>query len=232
MKKLNCIIVEDEPLAADVLKDYIGQVPFLELTAHYADAISALEVLKTTHADIIFLDIHLPKLKGNAFAKMLNNGAAVIFTTAYHEYAVQGFELDAVDYLLKPIEFSRFMQAVNKAAEHQRKAATPTPAEEKSSLFISSNKKRIRINYADILYIESLKEYVKIYTSNGKWLLAKLQLGQLEAQLPKDFIRIHRSYIVSRCRIDAYSAIEVEIGKERLPIGRHYRELLNDRLEK
>ncbi len=231
MEKLQCVIIEDEPLAAEVLKDYISQVPFLEADVHFADAISAMAYLKNHKADIIFLDIHLPKLKGNAFAKMLEPTAAIIFTTAYHEYALEGFELNAVDYLLKPIEFSRFIQAVNKAATRQQQAKTPSPEIGKNGLFVSSNKKRVRVNYADILYIESLKEYVKIHTGNGKWLLTKLQLGQLETQLPGDFVRIHRSYIVSRSRIDAYSAIEVEIGKAKLPIGRNYRELLLSKIE-
>ncbi len=234
MQLYNTIIVEDEPIAAEILSDYISQVPFLKNIAVCSDALYAMEILQKEKVDLMFLDIHMPKIKGMEFIKMIKNPPQIIITSAYNEYALQGFELGVLDYLLKPIEFNRFLMAVNKLP-HQNVAASGTqPAfpNEKPSVFFNVNKKRIRVLLDDILYIEGLKEYVKIYTINGKTIVTKTQLSHLENELGKSgFIRIHRSFIVPKSKIDAYSAADVEIQGRNIPIGRGYKELIQTLME-
>ena len=234
MQKFNCLIVEDEPLAAEVLEDYINQVPFLQLIAKCNDAIYALEILQKEKIDLIFLDIHLPRIKGIDFIKTLSNSPKIIITTAYEEYALQGYELNVVDYLLKPIEFSRFLMAVNKLNHsneiNQVNSATSTVSE-RPYLFFNVSKKKVKIFLDEILYIESLKEYVRII-SRDKSILTKFQLGEIEDLLKKNnFLRIHRSFIVAKNKIDAFSATDVEINGTQIPIGRSYKELVIASLE-
>jgi DNA-binding LytR/AlgR family response regulator len=227
MQKYNCIIVEDEPLAAEVLSDYVKQIPFLELKGICTDAIYAMEKLQQEPVDLIFLDIHLPKLKGLDFLRSLQHPPQVIITTAYQEYALQGYEFNVLDYLLKPIEFSRFLMAVNKL----KQATTATsvsiaPLPQRTHLFFNVNKKKIKIYLDEILYIESLKEYIRIITKD-KSILTKFQLGQIEELLARNnFLRIHRSFIVAQDKIEAISATDVEINGQSLPIGRSYKELV------
>jgi DNA-binding LytR/AlgR family response regulator len=234
MQRFNCLIVEDEPLAAEVLQDYIRQVPFLSLKGICQDAIFALEALQKEKIDLVFLDIHLPKLKGLDFIKTLKSPPRIIITSAYHEYALQGYEHNVVDYLLKPIEFSRFLMAVNKLTqvpvpEHALTSFLPAP--ERASLFFNVSKKKVKIYLDEILYIESLKEYIRIYTTN-KTILTKFPLGQIEELLAKNnFLRIHRSYIIARNRIDAFTASEVEVSGKQIPIGRSYKETVLASLE-
>jgi DNA-binding LytR/AlgR family response regulator len=234
MQRFNCLIVEDEPLAAEVLQDYIRQVPFLSLKGICQDAIFALEALQKEKIDLVFLDIHLPKLKGLDFIKTLKTPPRIIITSAYHEYALQGYEHNVVDYLLKPIEFSRFLMAVNKLTqvpvpEHALTSFLPAP--ERASLFFNVSKKKVKIYLDEILYIESLKEYIRIYTVN-KTILTKFPLGQIEELLAKNnFLRIHRSYIIARNRIDAFTASEVEVSGKQIPIGRSYKETVLATLE-
>src|SRR5688572_1405065 len=162
MSKLNCIIVEDEPLATKVLTDYINQVPFLELQGTFKDAILATEFLRNQTVDLIFLDIHLPKLKGMAFLKTLKNPPAIIITTAYHQYAVEGFELNVTDYLLKPFEFERFFIAVNKVKTAQKEKQKQVDDTEKDFIFLNVQKKKVKISFSEIAYVESQREYIKI----------------------------------------------------------------------
>jgi DNA-binding LytR/AlgR family response regulator len=226
MSKLTCIIVEDEPLAVKVLSDYIAQVPFLELQCSFKDAILASEFLREQRTDLIFLDIHLPRLKGMAFLKTLQHPPAVIITTAYHQYAVEGFELNVTDYLLKPFEFERFLVAVNKVKAAQKKE--PDVLAVKDYLFLNMQKKKVKISFADILYIESQREYIRLVTTKGEY-LSKLSTHEIEALLPPHlFRRIHRSFIVSLSKIDAYTAEEVEVGGAMLPVGRGYRDSLSN----
>lgn len=234
MEPYKCIIIEDEPLAAEILQDYIADVPFLKLKKTYADAISALDDLGNNDIDVIFLDINLPKLKGLDFIQTLKNPPHIIITTAYHEYALQGYELNVVDYLLKPIEFSRFLKAANKLKQlssgKPETTAVFTPTG-KEYIFVNVSKKQVKIYFREILYIESLKEYVRIFTID-KVITTRFQLGQIEEQLPKnDFLRIHRSYIVSTEKIDAYTSTEIEIQNKQLPIGRSYKEQVNGFLQ-
>ncbi len=228
MKKISCLILEDEPLAAEVLEDYIGQVPFLELKAKCMDAIYAMEVLQNQAIDLIFLDIHLPKLKGLDFIKTLQHPPKVIVTSAYQEYALQGYELNVVDYLLKPIEWSRFLMAVNKLEQgtevNSHSHPNVTGPEEKAHIFFNVNKRKVKIFLHEILYIESLKEYIRITTHN-KSILTKYQLNQIEELLTRNnFLRVHRSYIVARDKIETFSATDVEVGGKLLPIGRNYKD--------
>lgn len=225
MDKYRCLIVEDEPLAAEVLTDYIGQVPFLELEGVCTDALYALETLKRSKIDLVFLDIHLPRMKGLEFLKTLREPPRVIITTAYHDYAVQGYELNVVDYLLKPISFNRFLAAINKL-QHLQASAPGVPVEESGSIFVYVDKKHVRVRREDILFIESLKEYVRVHTAT-KTLITKMSLTAIEKALGKEkFIRTHRSYLVSIDRIDSYSATEVEVSGRSIPVGRNYRELV------
>lgn len=229
-KKLSCIIIEDEPIAAEVLQDYISQISFLELKDTCKDAIYALELLNNEPIDVIFLDIHLPKLKGLEFLKILNYKPQTILTTAYHQYALDAFEEDVVDYLLKPIEFSRFLKAVNKlkwkpVPKSGRKTAPATDTS-KAYQFFNVNKKMVKVFCNDILYIESLKDYSRIYTKDSE-LVTRKQIGEMEEIFKsRNFLRIHRSYIVSLDRVRAYSSNEVEVDGKSLPIGRSYKELV------
>ncbi|MBK8599422.1 MAG: response regulator transcription factor [Flavobacterium sp.] len=234
MEKYNCIIVEDEPLAAEILKDYIAQVPFLNLIGICEDAIYALDILQKEKIDLIFLDINLPKLKGFDFIQTLKNPPNIIITTAYHEYALQGYECNVVDYLMKPIAFNRFLVAVNKLKQPIEKSPTAvtTIENERASIFFNVSKKKVKVYFDDILYIESVKEYIHVFTTN-KSIPVKFQLSQIEEILPKShFLRIHRSFIVAKNRIDAFSATDVEINNKQIPIGRSYKELVQSIIEK
>ena len=233
MHRYNCIIVEDEPLAAEVIKDYILQIPFLQLKGICTDALYAMDLLQKEKIDLVFLDIHLPKLKGLDFIKALKKPPQIIITSAYQEYALQGYELNVVDYLLKPIEFNRFVMAVNKLKERDMVETSPTsvPVTERASLFFNVSKKRVKMYIDEILFIESLKEYIRI-TTKDKSILTKFQLGQIEEMLAKNgFIRVHRSFLVAKNKIDAFSATDVEINGRQIPIGRSYKELVMGELD-
>lgn len=228
MLHYNCIIVEDEPLAAGIIKDYIEQVPFLALKAICSDAIYAMEVLESESIDLVFLDIHLPRLKGLDFLKALKVQPHIIITTAYHEYAVASYEFNVTDYLLKPVEFSRFITAVHKVfgSRNTTPQATTTAITNQEHCFFNVNKKRIKVYLDDILFIESQKEYVKVYTRD-KTIITKMPLHQVDELLSgNNFLRVHRSFIVSRSNIDAFTASELEISGHLIPIGRSYKELV------
>lgn len=229
MSKIKCIIIEDEPLAAKVLSDYIAQVPFLELGEKFKDAILATDYLLDHPVDLIFLDINLPKLKGMAFLKTLSHPPAVIITTAYHQYAVEGFSLNVTDYLLKPFDFERFLVAVNKVKTAQKEKHKPAEVQEaKDYLFLNVQKKKVKILFAEIVYIESQREYIKIATTKNEY-LSKMSTHEIESLLPAHlFKRIHRSYIVSVNKIDSYTAEMVEVNGVAIPIGRGYRDVLED----
>jgi two-component system LytT family response regulator len=229
MSKIKCIIVEDEPLAVKVLSDYVSQVPFLELQGAFKDAILATEWLRQNETDLIFLDIHLPKLKGLAFLKTLTNPPAIIITTAYHQYAVEGFTLNVTDYLLKPFEFDRFLVAVNKVKRTQTEKPAPVEAQDsKDFIFLNVQKKKVKILFSEILYIESQREYIKIVTTKKQW-ISKMSTHEIENLLPGNlFKRIHRSFIVSIGKIDSYTAEDVEVNGVSIPVGRDYRDVLKN----
>jgi DNA-binding LytR/AlgR family response regulator len=216
--------------AREILKKHITCVESLELTGACSNAIEAISFLKDHPADLLFLDIQMPQLLGTNFVRTLKNPPKVIFTTAYRKYALEGFELDAVDYLLKPISLERFLKAVNKVLQLnlQTNMAAISLAENHTDtvnpfLYFRVDRKMVKVMLNDILFIEGLKDYIKIIT-NIKTLVTKHQLASLEEMLPKDaFLRIHRSYIVAINKIDSYNADSIEISKKELPIGRLFK---------
>ncbi len=233
---LNCLIIEDEPLASDVLEDYVRQVPALRWCATCRDAITAMRVLREQRIDLIFLDLHLPKLKGLDFLQVLGHAPLVIVTTAYEEYALASYEHSVLDYLLKPIEFKRFLAATNKAlAQHSRLHQTPYGAEifentREQAIFVHQDRKKVRIPLSNIHYLESQREYVKIVTTD-RIVVTKCTLATLEAELPPErFLRVHRSFVVAVERIEAITAQDVEIAGMEIPIGRTYRDVVAARL--
>jgi DNA-binding LytR/AlgR family response regulator len=223
----HCLVVEDEPLAAEVLQDYIRQVPFLHLAGTCSDALYALEFLQKEKVDLLFLDIHLPRLKGLDFLRTLNHPPKVILTTAYHEYAVQGYELNVLDYLLKPIEFSRFISAVNKMkAVNSSVASSPSVVTHKRTISILTEKRKVIIPLDEIIYIESLKEYIRIHTTTKPY-ITKYGIGKIEEELGSaQFIRVHRSFLVSLDKIRAYDSTELEVAGKSIPIGRNYKDVV------
>jgi two-component system, LytTR family, response regulator len=227
MSKIQCIIIEDEPLAVKVLSDYILQVPFLELRGTFKDAIHATDYLRDHHVDLMFLDIHLPKLKGMAFLKTLTHPPAVIITTAYHRYAVEGFNQNVTDYLLKPFDFERFLVAVNKVRTARREEQQPDESREsKDFLFLNVKKRKVKILFSEILYIESQREYIRIVTTKKEY-ISKMSTHEIEARLPAHlFKRVHRSFIVSIEKIESYTAETVEVNGVSIPIGRAYRDVM------
>ena len=227
---IKAIIVDDEPLALDVLETYIAQLPELELVARCENALEAREVLKEHNVDLMFLDINMPQLTGIDFLKTLSVKPNFIFTTAHPYYAVEGFELNAIDYLMKPIPLERFMKAVNKVINMQL-GDTSTPEKKKENfIFVKADKKLIKVNFDDILYIEGLKDYVIIRQKEGR-VITLHTMKSLEAKLPDHiFKRIHRSYIVNIGAIDAIVGNMIELKEKsqvkHIPIGKNYREEL------
>lgn len=239
MKKLNCLIVDDEELARDLVAHYINRVPHLVVVGKCAEPMEAMQVLHEKTVDLMFLDIQMPELTGIEFLKTLSQRPLVIFTTAYKEYALAGFELDVVDYLLKPFRFERFLQAVNKAGKLLKKEtnATTSPIfktekteQEKAYVLVKSDFKTFRIFHQDIIYIESKKEYVAFHTSTGR-ILSLGSLKKLQQDLPtQHFMRIHKSYIANLNKVTALEGNMVHIGAEKLPIGTSYRAEVLQRL--
>jgi len=229
MKKISCIIIEDEPIAADIVQSYIAQVSFLQLEAVFTDAISAFEILNNKPIDLIFLDIHLPKLKGIDFLKTLTKPPKIIITSAYEQYALQGYEFEITDYLLKPFSFERFLKAVNRLQKPVELLVTDT--DDKQHRFFNVNKKMVKVYLDEILYVESLKEYVKIYTKE-KNVVTKFQLGELLGFLnDTNFIRVHRSFIIAKNKINSFFADEIEIAGQSIPIGRSFAVSIKKELE-
>jgi DNA-binding LytR/AlgR family response regulator len=224
--KLNCLLIDDEPEALEVLESYIALVEHLELVGKCENAMQAFQVLHQKKVDLIFLDIKMPKLLGTDFLRSLQNPPKVIFTTAYREYALDGFELNVVDYLLKPIPFDRFLKAVAKVTKTEEEAPTVSTNEtstpdKKPFLYFRHDRKMVKVMTGEILYIESLKDYVKIVVQQGKPLVIKQTITSLEEMLPgTDFIRIHRSYIVAIDKIQSYTPTLIEIAGAELPVGR------------
>lgn len=223
---MKCIIVDDEPLAIEILEAYVAKVEQLELAGTFRNAVSAFTFLQQHTVDLIFLDIQMPKLSGIDFLKTLRNPPKVILTTAFRDYAIEGFDLEVADYLLKPIPFERFLKAVAKVLHQPAAPAAQSQAKTDTAddyVYFKVDKKMVKTRMTDILYIESIKDYVKVRTPE-KEIITQQKISYLEESLPREqFIRIHRSFIVNREKIDAYSATDVEIGKFHVPIGRNYK---------
>lgn len=228
---LRCIAVDDEPLALDILESYIKKLPFLQLVKTCSSATEAMQVLHEEQVDLMFLDIEMPELTGIQFLNILKNQPLIIFTTAYPDYALEGFNQDAVDYLLKPIPFDRFLKAVTKAQERlQRNAklteAAPAPpaAQEHDFMFVKADYKTIRVDFKDILWIEGLKDYIIIQTKDQK-IITLLSMNKMMEKLPDaKFLRVHRSFIVSLQKIDSIEKSRIRIGSKEIPIGEVYKE--------
>lgn len=235
MNKFRCLLVDDEPPALDVLRHYIEATPMLEITYECNHAIGAFEYLRMNPVDLIFLDVQMPKLLGTELLKSLNHPPKVIFTTAFRDYAVDGFELGAIDYLLKPFSFDRFLKAVHKVLELEQKASGVKElpiANTERFLYVKADRKMVKVMIDDILYVESLKDYIRIFTGEHQ-IITKQTITALEEMLPEeDFVRIHRSFIVSIRKIDSYNQHAVFVKKLELPIGPLYKQDIMKRLSK
>ncbi|MBL4643278.1 MAG: response regulator transcription factor [Flavobacteriaceae bacterium] len=214
-----CIVVDDEELARRLIKRHVSELEDFELVASCESAVEAIKVIQEESIDLMFLDIEMPLLKGTDFLKNLNKKPKVIFTTAFREYALEGFELNVVDYLLKPINFTRFLKAVEKFLENTNKGVEQT---EPTYTFVQSNKKNIKIILDDVLYIVSMKEYVQIHFKDRN-VIFKGGITAFEQKLNSRFVRVHRSYIVNLNKITAYTKSDIEIGKIEIPIGDSYK---------
>lgn len=233
MNTFRCLLVDDEPPALDVLRTYIQSTPMLQIVGECTNALSAFEVLSRTPVDLMFLDIQMPRLLGTEFLKTLTHPPRIIFTTAFRDYALDGFELGAIDYLLKPYSFERFLKAVHKALELEAKPAAPresTMTGEEKFLYLRADRKMVKVIVNEILYVESLKDYLRIFLPDRQ-IVTKLTITSLEEMLPEEeFVRVHRSFIVPIKRIDSYSQHAIFINKAELPIGPLYRNELMKKL--
>ncbi|GAB4038479.1 LytR/AlgR family response regulator transcription factor [Spirosoma gilvum] len=232
MKKIRCLLVDDEPLALTLLQKHVSQLDLMEVVGTCSNAVMALDLLNRKTIDLMFLDIRLPAISGVDFLKTLRHPPKTILTTAYREYALEGYELDIIDYLLKPITFDRFLKAIERYFRSTSQLTTPSPEEEVPYIFIKSAHKYLKINTFDILYIESLKDYIKIQTRE-KEIIAKYKISDLENDLTaKGFLRIHRSFIVNLKNITAFTATDIEVDTLELPIGESYKAYLFKLLNK
>lgn len=220
-----CIVIDDEPLARSLLEGHIAEIAFLTHLQSFKNALDAITFLNQNKVDVIFLDIQMPKLTGIDFLKSLHHHPKVILTTAYREYALESYEYEVVDYLLKPITFTRFLKAVNKLQENTVGKEEKAFSNEASSIFVQSNKKQIKVELEEVLYIESLKDYVKIHFLD-KRVVVKEQLNQIQKRLPDTFLRTHRSYMVNTQKITAYTSKDIEIGDFEIPIGATYKDVV------
>jgi DNA-binding LytR/AlgR family response regulator len=231
---IQCLIVDDEPPARDILRRYISEMPMLELKGECGNAMEALSLLQQQPVDLLFLDIRMPQLKGTELVKILKNPPRVIFTTAHADYALEGYELDVVDYLLKPIQFDRFVKAVSKAFQYASPlvrgasgVGVPGTMEDgvkrEPFVYFRMDRKMVKVMLQDILYVESMKDYVKVHTSDGV-IITKQSISSVEAMLPEEsFVRTHRSFIVSIGKIRSYTHELIEIEKTEIPIGKLFR---------
>lgn len=229
---IKCAIVDDEPLAVELLASYVKKIPFMELSGKYGNAIDALNGINDSPVDIIFLDIQMPELNGLELSKMLPESTRIIFTTAFEQYALDGFRINALDYLLKPISYANFLEACNKALQwfklvHQ---AESKPADEVTSIFVKSEYKLLQINLDDIRYIEGLKDYVKIYTEQSQHpILSLINMKAMEQMLPSSrFMRVHRSFIVNKSKIREIDRNRIVFGSVYIPIGDSYKQAFQE----
>ena len=223
-KKYKCLIVDDEPIAREIIANYLAKTPSIEIVNHCKDASEALSYLTSQKIDLLFLDIHMPEVSGLTLAKSINDSTKIIFTTAHREYASEGFEVEALDYLVKPISFERFFKSIQKFLKLSDTTDSVDISKKKEFFFVRSNRKMIRVNIDDILYVESLGDYVQIFTNENK-IITRESLTQILTALPTtSFIRVHRSFLVSKSAVDSYTNEFLEIGKRAIPISRTYKE--------
>ena len=235
-KILKCMAVDDEPLALEIMEAHIKKCDNLKLIAKCSNAIEASEAIKHEKPDLIFCDIHMPEISGIDFMKSLqNSGILVVFTTAYTEYAVDAFTLDALDYLLKPVSLERFKKSVERAEEYftiKNKSEQPQAEMNEGYMFVKADSKMIKIKYEDIWYVEAFADYVKIYTSEDKRIVTLQTMKNMEQSLPADkFARVHRSYIVAINKVLAIGAHEVKVGNKSIPLGKNYKDAFAQRMQ-
>ena len=231
-KKLSCVIVDDEPVAREIIASFVEKTPNLELVKMFKNASEAIVFMQNETVDLYFLDINMPEITGLSLAKIINKKAKIIFTTAYRDYAVEGFNLNVVDYLLKPIAFDRFLEAIQKVfdTETNQSLSQMLPESQKDFMFVRSQRKMVKIDFNDILYVESLGDYVKIFTNNQA-IVTRETITNIEAKLSSNnFIRIHRSFIISFKGISSYTNEFVEVNGKALPISRSYKEAVLQKL--
>lgn len=232
MRKLQCIIADDEPIARQILENYVSDTPHLELVASCKNAFEVLEVLQEKAVDLLFLDINMPKLSGLSFLKTMSSRPNVIITTAYPEFAVEGFELSVIDYLLKPFSLERFLQAVLKVQKNRPSSVEKVITEEaevKTSIFVKSDKKIIKVNFESISHVEAYGNYIKIYTD--KMILTPQTLSDFLDQLPDSFLRIHKSYVINFNHLKLIDGNQIILQDNiKLPIGKSYRKAVLDRI--
>ncbi|MEO7924507.1 MAG: LytTR family DNA-binding domain-containing protein [Chitinophagaceae bacterium] len=231
--KINCIIIDDEPLARKGLKEYIADVDFLQLDGEFDNPLKAAETISKGELQLLFLDIQMPKITGLDFFKSLQNPPPVIFTTAFPQYALEGFEVNALDYLVKPISFNRFLTAALKAKEYYEVRDKNIGGEKTSDyFFIKADNKLVKIAYDDVLYVEALQNYVTIHTSEKKY-ITYLTFKSVEDYLPADkFLKVHKSYIVATSRIDSIEGNDIRIGQQHIPVSRNQKEEVMEKLLK
>ncbi|MGV3697514.1 LytR/AlgR family response regulator transcription factor [Flavobacterium sp.] len=224
--KVKCLIVDDEPLAIRLIEKHIAKIDDLEVVATCNNALKAFEILNSQPIDLLFLDIKMPSITGIDFLRNLKNPPKTIFTTAYRDYAIEGYDLGVVDYLLKPVTLERFLKAVDKFFSETAKATNQVVGTASDEfILVKSGTKNYKVNVKDILYIESLKDYIKINLSDSKSIISKYKIGDIEAELnEKHFLRIHRSFIINSSKITAFSMNEIEINGIEVPIGASYKE--------
>lgn len=222
---LSCVIIDDEPLAADLLAAYAAKTPFLNLNGTYNSAISAIKDLREHPADLIFLDIQMPELSGTEFARILPKESKIIFTTAFSQYAVEGYKVNAIDYLLKPISYEEFLRAANKALDWFASTRRNETCLKDRFMLVKSDYKLVKVSLDDILYIEGLKDYVRIFLANGEKIVSLMNLKKLEDFLPHpEFMRTHRSYIVHMNKITLIERLRIVFGDTYIPISDSYKE--------
>jgi len=234
--KLKTIAIDDEPLALRLVSDYVSKTPFLELVGSFDNPLDAIDFLSKQSADLIFVDIQMPDLTGIEFARSLESAPKIVFTTAYEKYAIEGFKLNAIDYLLKPFSYEEFLKAAGKARKQTELEANVLPSIEANSqfLFLKSEYKIRRINFNDILYIEGLKDYIKVYISgDDKPVMSLNSIKSLEQKLPEDkFMRVHRSFIVNLDKIDTIERSRIIFGKVYIPVSDQYKDKFQEYLDK
>lgn len=235
-KLIHCLIVDDEPVAREIMEEHLAKIEAVKIEGSCKNAIEAFNILNKKKIDLIFLDISMPEISGLSLAKSVNKDVKIIFTTAYREYAVDGFDLRAVDYLLKPISFERLLQAISKYLEENtfipKTEKIELIPEKSESFFVRAERKMVKICYSEILYVESLADYVKIHLTE-KAIVTRETISGIEAKLPQqEFLRIHRSFIVALSAIDSFTNEYVEIGKKQIPISRSYKKEVLETLEK
>lgn len=231
---LNCIIIDDEPLAAELLSTYAERTPFLRLVGHYNSAVNAIKTIRENQIDLIFLDIQMPELSGMEFASILPKTSRIVFTTAFSQYALDGYKVNALDYLLKPISYEDFLRAANKAQDWFMGQKKKEAWQSDRFMFVKSEYKLVRVNFDDILYIEGVKDYVKIYLDNDKPpIMSLMNMKKIEDSLPKpEFMRTHRSYVVHMTKIRLVDRLRVVFNDQFIPISESYKEEVQEYLDK